>query len=218
MLEPNFNDFSENNAFSQEKNNNAKERPLSTFTQDRDLFARLSQYFDAAEINLRQGRGWFIFNVDRNRAMRLVRFVSSRLQPFLPQLTYSIIPWRDFSLNSYMLEVELGDNERNQQQLDSGDPHLKQELNIARRVSYDTSFTMLTCDLLVVSGVQPRQRHEIRRLEYVVGKRQMQRLATMLITPYQPHQLAEIYEDLDVSADFWNNLYRPMYENGLLAF
>lgn len=209
MLEHNFDESSDNSA--------ANRQP-STFTQDRDLFNRLNQYLDAAELNLKQGRGWFIFNANYNRAGRIVKFINSRLAAYQPQLTYSTISWRDFSLNSYMLEVELGDNDRNEQQLNSGDPHLTQELHIARRVTYDTSFTMLTCDLLTLSGLWPRQPHEVRRLEYVVNRRQNQHLATILLTPQQPHQLAETYLALDPTANFWTKLYKPMYESGLLAF
>jgi hypothetical protein len=211
MLEPNF---EANDNF---EGNHQSTTP-STFTQDRDLFLRLSQYLDAADINSRQGRGWFIFNADRSRAARILRFMATRLEAYRQQLLYSLVSWRDFSLNSYMLEVELGDNERNQHQLDSGDPHLKQELHIARRVTYDTSFTMLSCDLLMLSGLQPHQPHEIRRLEYVISKRQGLHLATILLTPHQPHELAAAFSAVDSSVDFWNSLYRPMYETGLLAF
>lgn len=191
-------------------------QPANSYNQDRDLYTRLNQYMDAAELNLKQGRGWFIFNADRTRAARISNLLLERLADYRPFISYFHVPWRDFSLNAYMREVELSDEERNQAQAAS-DQHLKKELNIARRITTDTSWAMLTNDLVIITGLAPRHRHEANRLVQVLEGRLTRRMATVLVTPRMPHELATDFDELAPEADFWGNLYRRMYETGFMA-
>lgn|SRR5690349_23998663 len=190
--------------------------PANSYNQDRDLFTRLNQYMDTAELNLKQGRGWFIFNADRARAARVSNLLLQRLAEYRPFISYFHVPWRDFSLNAYMREVELSDEERNQAQA-ANDQHLKKELNIARRVTTDTSWAMLTNDLVIITGLAPRHRHEANRLVQVLEGRLTRHMATVLVTPRMPHELATDFDELAPEADFWGNLYRRMYESGFMA-
>lgn len=190
--------------------------PANSFSQDRDLFSRLNQYLDTLELHLKQGQGWFIFNADRPRSARISKLLLDRLVAYRPWISYYHVPWRDFSLNAYMREVELNDEERNRKQA-ATDQHLKKELNIARRVTTDTSWAMLTNDLVIISGVAPDHPHEARRIVQVVGDRLQRQLATVLITPRMPHTLAEDFERINSEFNFWAALYRPLYESGYLA-
>jgi len=198
-----------------EQNSDAFE-PLSSFNQDRDLFARLNQYMDTATLNLKQGRGWFIFNANRTRANRISNLLMGRLAEYRPFISYFYVPWRDFSLNAYMREVELSDEERNAAQA-AKDQHLKKELNIARRVTTDTSWAMLTSDIVIISELQPNHNHEARRLAEVLEGRLGRRMTTVLITPHMPRELGQAFEELAPETDFWDNLYRRMYETGFMA-
>ncbi|MEI6045261.1 MAG: hypothetical protein WCS37_13000 [Chloroflexota bacterium] len=191
-------------------------QPANSFNQDRDLYARLNQYMDTVELSLKQGRGWFIFNADRTRAARISTLLLERLAGYRPFVSYFHVPWRDFSLNAYMKEVELSDEERNQAQA-ANDQHLKKELNIARRVTTDTSWAMLVSDLVIISGLAPKHDHEARRLAQVMEGRFNRQMATVLITPQMPHELAEDFDQLAPETDFWGNLYGRMYKTGFMA-
>ncbi len=188
----------------------------ASFNQDKDLYARLNQYFDTVELNLKQGRGWFIFNADRNRATRISELIMLRLGQYRPFISYYLVPWRDFSLNAYMREVELSDEEKIKAQA-ADDQHLKKELNIARRITTDTSWAMLTSDIMIIAGLAPRHNHEVRRLQDVLENRFNRRMATVLLTPRMPHELAADFEKLAPQANFWDNIYGKMYETGYMA-
>jgi hypothetical protein len=191
-------------------------QPANSFNQDRDLYARLNQYLDLVELNLKQGRGWFIFNADRTRAARISHLLLERLAGYRPFISYFNVPWRDFSLNAYMREVELSDEERNRAQA-ANDQHLKKELNIARRITTDTSWAMLVSDLVIISGLAPKHEHEARRLAEVLDGRFNRHMATVLVTPRMPHELAADFDRLAPEADFWSNFYGRMYETGFMA-
>ncbi len=191
-------------------------QPGNSYNQDRDLYARLNQYMDAAELNLKQGRGWFIFNADRTRAARISNLLLERLAAYRPFISYFHVPWRDFSLNAYMREVELSDEKRNRIQAES-DQHLKKELKIAQRVTTDTSWAMLVNDMVIISGLAPRHDHEVRRLIEVLEGRFNRHMTTILLTPRMPHELAADFNQIAPEADFWSNLYRRMYETGFMA-
>jgi len=182
-------------------------------TQDRDLYTRLNQYLSRADVHLRQGRGWFIFNADRNRASRVVKLFLERLGDFRPYLTYNHIPWRDFALNTYMREqLNVPEN-----QPQNKDDKLNKEFTIARQVTANTSLTMLTSDLLIISELVSQSREEVTRLGQVVVGRHTRQMATVLVTPKMPHELAADFETLRDSPGYWNELYCRMYESSLMA-
>jgi hypothetical protein len=189
-------------------------QPANSFNQDRDLYARLNQYMDTVEANLKQGRGWFIFNADRARAARISNLLLQRLAEYRPFISYFHVPWRDFSLNAYMKEVELNKEE---QQQPPEDQHLKKELHIAKRITTDTSWAMLVNDLVIITGLAPHHRHEAQRLAQVLEGRLTRQMATVLVTPRMPHELAEDFDTLAPETNFWGNLYRKMYETGFMA-
>ena len=183
--------------------------------QDRDLLTRLTQYFDMLETRLAQGQGWFIFNTSGARAAWLARFIQARLAEYRPLISSFVMPWRDFALNAYMTEVELP------AQAEAGarpeTERTRHEYGIATGVSRATSFQMRQCDLLVVMGVRPTQRHELTLLDTTLGLRYAQRRATMLLTPCAPHELASACAAVEGTAATWERVWASMYERGLLA-
>jgi len=184
--------------------------------QDMDLLSRLSRYFDTIESRLKQGQGWFIFNADRTRAARLGRFILERLVECRPLISYYFVPWRDFALNAYMVEVELGSHGAMRPPVEA-DEHRKHEYNIALRVARDTYYGMLTHDLVIVSGLAPAHLHEAEYLDKVTGGRHERRRATILITPRTVFQLSADFQRLDPSGELWGRLFSRMYETSLIA-
>jgi hypothetical protein len=181
--------------------------------QDRDLLGRLTQYFDTLQIRLREGEGWLILNASRARGGRLARFIAERTAEYRPLFSSYFLLWRDFALNSYMVNVELPDKDPAQ----VADAHLQHEYRIADRVSKDMQYHMLYSDLFVLSGVQPAHPHEALQLDRVVAERQTRRLATILITPRSLDLLAEDFRSADPSNRLWDGFYRRIYETSLIA-
>jgi len=182
--------------------------------QDVDLLGRLTQYFDTLQQHLRAGHGWFIFNARGTRGARIVGFILSRLADYQPLVTYYYVPWRDFALNAYMVEVELHAMAEHGQALQG---RVKQEYDIATRVSRDSMTRMIVSDLLIVAGVFPHHRNELQFLDQAVERRYAQRLSTILITPLQPHELARQMDELAPEAPYWDRLFTRMYERSLIA-
>ncbi len=181
--------------------------------QDRDLLGRLTQYFDSLQLRLREGEGWLILNASRARGSRLARFISERTAEYRPLFSSYSLLWRDFALNSYVVNVELPDKDPAQ----VADARLQREYRIADRVSKDMQYHMLYSDLFVLSGVQPAQPHEARQLDRVVAERQRRRLATILITPRSLEALAADFRAADPSARLWDGFYQRLYETSLIA-
>jgi len=181
--------------------------------QDRDLLGRLTQYFDSLQLRLREGDGWLILNANRARGGRLARFISERTAEYRPFFSSYFLLWRDFALNSYMVNVELPDRDL----AHVADPRLQHEYQIADRVSKDMQYHMLYSDLLVLSGVQPAHPHEAHQLDRVVAERQRRRLATILITPRTLEALAADFRTADPSGWLWDEFYRRVYETSLIA-
>ena len=179
--------------------------------QDRDLLARLTQYFSGLDARIKEGQGWLIFNAGRERAARITRFVGERLAERRPFISYYVVPWRDFALNAYMLKVELNGASPPQSA-----ERVKTEYDIAGRVTRDQFYQMRFTDVLVVSGVQPQHGHELEHLDAVLADRLTKRLPTFLITPRGPHQLPEDYERLGGRVA-WDRLYQGMYGTSLIA-
>ncbi len=181
--------------------------------QDRDLLGRLTQDFDSHQLRLREGEGWLILNANRARGGRLARFIAERTAEYRPLFSSYALLWRDFALNSYMVNVELPDKDPAR----VADVRLQQEYRIADRVSKDMQYHMLYSDLFVLSGVQPAQPHEALQLDRVVAERQRRRLATILITPRSLELLAADFRAADPSDKLWNGFYQRIYETSLIA-
>lgn len=181
--------------------------------QDVDLLNRLSQYFDTLDQHVRAGHGWFIFNATGSRGSRVASYISSRLSEFPPVLSYYAIPWRDFSLNAYMVEVEL-------QSITDGDQlkgKAKAEFDIATRVSRDSMVRMIASDLLILTGVRPAHPHELSFLDQTIERRYHGRLPTILVTPLQPQEMAAHIQGIAPDWPFWDRLFGRMYERSLMA-
>ncbi|MCS7051368.1 MAG: hypothetical protein NZL87_07125 [Thermomicrobium sp.] len=182
--------------------------------QDVDLLGRLTQFFDALEHHVRAGHGWFIFNARGPRGSRITSFILGRLGEYRLLYTYYFVPWRDFALNAYMVEVELQSLAAQRQSLEG---RVREEFDIATRVSRDNLARMMVSDVLIVAGVQPRHRHELVFLDQAIERRFRQRLSTILITPAQPHELAEQFERVAPGERFWERLFERMYQRSLIA-
>jgi hypothetical protein len=183
--------------------------------QDVDLLQRLNQYFTNFDHRLRQGQGWLIFNASGPRAGRITGYLQHHLQNVEIPFSHYFLPWRDFALTSYLVQVELREApEWDQAQDDTS----RREYQIATRVSRQTLARMMTSDLLILNGLTPRHDHEVQYLEETIERRYRTRLATILITPEQPHELA-----LDVSRlsgqglETWTRISTRLYETSLVA-
>ncbi len=183
--------------------------------QDIDLLQRLTRYFDELELRLRQGQGWLIFNASGARAGRINRFVLDHVQTTSVPFSHYFLPWRDFALTAYLIQNELHDNLGDDAAAASAIPG--DEYQIAISVSRQTLARMATSDLLVLSGLAPRYSHEIRYLEETIERRRRYRLATIIITPEQPHELAMEVSRAGGGLDAWTRLSSRLYETSLVA-
>ena len=181
--------------------------------QDVDLLTRLSQYFDALDEHLRTGNGWFIFNAAGVRGTRVAAYIMGRLSDVSPRFSYYVVPWRDFSLSAYLIEVEL----QSLAQQPPQEGKAKREFDIATRISRDSMVKMVASDLLVVTGLQPSHLHELQFLDETVERRYNQRLSTILLTPKQPHEMPGAFQEVAPATPFWDRLFGRMYERSLIA-
>jgi hypothetical protein len=181
--------------------------------QDLDLFTRLSHYFDAIEQHLRSGHGWFIFNASGARAARITAFIASRINEFGPWISTYLIPWREFSLSAYMVEVELQSFE----QPESLEGKAKTEFDIASRVSRDQMVKMVASDLLIVTGLRPKHPHELEFLDETLERRYRQQLSTILISPQLPQELSTTFDSVIPGAPLWDRLFSRTYQRSFIA-
>lgn len=183
--------------------------------QDVDLLQRLNHYFSTLDFRLRQGQGWVIYNAAGSRAGRITRFLHDALHVAEVPFSHYFLPWRDFALTSYLVEVEL----RPPDDQDSTIPErVRQEYAIATRVSRQTLARMLTADLLILSGLTPQHQYEVSYLDETIERRYKGRLATILLTPEQPHELALTVSRLAQEGEqAWNRLSERLYETNLIA-
>lgn len=183
--------------------------------QDADLLQRLNQYFSSLDLRLRQGQGWVIYNAGGPRAGRITRFLQDALLSTNVPFSHFFLPWRDFALTSYLVEVELrGSNEEHA----ALPERVRKEYAIATRVSTQTLARMLTADLLILNGLSPRHQHEVSYLDETIERRCKGRLATILLTPDQPHELAMSVSRLaDEGEQTWLRLSNRLYETSLIA-
>jgi hypothetical protein len=182
--------------------------------QDVDLLQRLHQYFETLDFRLRQGQGWVIYNASGRRATRITQFMQEQLQMTETPFSHYFLSWRDFALTSYLVQVELHDLPQRQESLSE---RAREEYEIAARVSTQTLVRMVTADLLILNGLLPQHEHEVNYLEQTIDRRQSSRLATILLTPEQPHELAHDVTRIDASRERWERLSTRLYATSLIA-
>lgn len=183
--------------------------------QDVDLLNRLNQYFSSLDLRLRQGQGWLIFNARGARAGRITQLLQEQVQTATIPFSHFFLPWRDFALTSYLVQVEL-------QQLGEAPVDIPErsraEYQIAANISRQTLARMVTADLLILNGLVVRHEHEMRYLEDTIDRRYRHRLATILLTPEQPHELAfEMSQVSDSGHEAWQRISTRLYETSLIA-
>lgn len=184
--------------------------------QDRDLLQRLTLYFDELEERLRRGQGWFIFNASQGRSDRISNFIVQRLVERGPSVQAHVMVWRDFAISAYVDEVGLSAL----QPADGGrhvDDRAKREFELAQKVTSTTREQLLFSDVLVLTGLRPRARHEATYLDRTIAERYRRRLATILLTPEMPNVLQAEFASLDPSEAFWPRLFQRMYDTSLVA-
>jgi hypothetical protein len=187
---------------------------IEPVTQDLDLFGRLNSYFDQLDQNLTSGIGWLIFNASGNRARRISNFVVNGFMQTEIPLTCQHVPWRDFALNAYMVEVELQAMQASEEEFDS---HVKDEFDIATRVSRDSLVKMVAADVLVLSGVAPKHRHELDLLDQTIERRHNLMAVTVMMTPSQPHNLALDVTRIAPDDTVWERMFDRLYRRCLVA-
>jgi hypothetical protein len=181
--------------------------------QDVDLLNRLHQYFDSIDQHLRAGHGWFIFNAAGSRGARIAALLMGQLGDLSPHYTYYVVPWREFSLNAYLVEVEL--QSIGQQGELAG--RAKSEFELASRICRDSMVRMTASDLLVLTGLAPVHSHELRVLDQTVERRYSQRRSTILVSPTLPQDLSTRFAEVEPNIPFWDRLFTRMYERALIA-
>ena len=183
--------------------------------QDVDLLQRLNQYFATLDVRLRHGQGWLIYNVKGARGARITNFLLGQLSDVGVVFTHFFLPWRDFALTSYLVEVELQSLAEQERDLPE---RARQEFAIASRVSRQTLARMVTADLLILTGLAPSQPHEVQYLDDTIERRCQQRLATILLTPEQPHELAADVARLANGGEAtWQRMNERLYKTNLIA-
>jgi hypothetical protein len=184
--------------------------------QDRDLFFRLSIYFDSLDRKVKQGQGWFIFNAEGVRGRRIASFIERRLDDHQPGVHSFVIHWRDFALSAYVNAVGLPELEPRLREPDAA-PALRSEVSFARQVTMDVWNRCSTAELLMLVGLKPAHQHEIEFLDRAIEERYRQRLATILVTPETPQELEAEVDSLDPTRQYWDRLFTRMYETSLVA-
>ena len=183
--------------------------------QDQDLLQRLSSYFDAFDTRLKKGQGWFIFNAAPSRSSRIAAFIQTRLGEHGSTVSSYVVSWRDFALSAYVNEVGLPQLAPEAEE--GRDARLMREVELAQRVTRDTLDHLVFSDLLVLVGLKPSKPHEAVFLDRTIDGRYRQRLATILLTPDKPEELAAEFADLDPTRTYWERLFTRMYETSLVA-
>jgi hypothetical protein len=185
-----------------------------TQVQDMDLFVRLSQYLEHFDQHMRSGVGWFIFNAAGMRGQRVTAFLREGFHHVQIPMSYHVVPWRDFALNAYMVEVELqgfGPHAREQH------GHTEREHDIAAHISRDSLVRMVATDVLILGGVAPQHRHELDLLDRTIERRYNLKCPTIVITPRMPHELAISFAQVAPDKPFWDRIFGRMYERSLVA-
>ena len=183
--------------------------------QDADLLQRLNQYFSTLDQRLRHGQGWMIYNASGPRGTRLAKFIQDRLVEANVPFSHWYLPWRDFSLTSYLVQVELKSIEGQEAELPE---RARTEYAIATRISRQTLARLVTADLLILSGLVPRHAWELQYLDETIERRCRHRLATILLTPEQPHELAaDVTRVTEDGGALWSRIAERLYKTSLIA-
>ena len=187
---------------------------IEPMTQDLDLFSRLNQYFEQIDQNIANGLGWLIFNASGGRARRISNHVLEGFRQVDLPITFQHVPWRDFALNSYMVEVELQAIRESEEELSE---HEQDEFDIATRISRDSLVKMVAADVLVLSGVEPKHRHELELLDQTIERRHNLMSVTIMLTPTQPPTLAIDMARIAPDDTFWDRIFDRLYRRCLVA-
>lgn len=190
----------------------AQEVPL----QDIDLLARMNLYLESIGAYLREGRGWLILNARGQRSARITKFLLDALTRREPRVAHHFVPWRDFALNAYMLEVELAGHSPTPE-VQEASSRLRHEYEIANRITIDQFKRMLELPLVILSGVAPNYPYEVRHLDSVIEVRHRTHLATVLITPRSLEELSSDFRNIDEENDYWTRFFERMYQSSLIA-
>jgi hypothetical protein len=182
--------------------------------QDVDLLQRLHQYFETLDLRLRQGQGWLIFNASGKRATRITQFMLEQVSSAEIPFSHYFLSWRDFALTSYLVQVEMQNLPHRESSLSE---RAREEYAIAARVSRQTLARMVTADLLILSGLVPQHEHEVEYLEQTIDRRSRSRLATILLTPEKPDELAHDVARVGDNRERWERLSARLYETSLIA-
>ena len=185
-------------------------------TQDADLLARLNDYFEHLDYRLRQGQGWLIFNSERERGARIVRFILERLAAYRPYYSSYYVPWRDFALHAYVSAVALPQDAGEVERDDAESPR-RREFQIASSVATATTFQLKHADVVIVSNIHPAQLHETILLSETAVERSRRRRATIALTPDDPWSLAGAFDAADPSHTTWRRFYEAMHATSLVA-
>lgn len=182
--------------------------------QDRDLLHRMNHYFDGLDTRLSSGEGWLVFNANPRRSNRIMQFIQQQMNT--PRsANWFLVPWRDFSLTAYMVEVELQSMAAGQNELTGS---LKREAEIANKVSRQTMVRMVTDELLVIPGLALRHGHEVRYLSATIEARYLGRLSTIILTPDDPHSLqTSVTRWGEAGEATWQKLSNYLFGANLIA-
>lgn len=187
---------------------------IEPIVQDVDLFGRLSQYFEQLDQNFSNGLGWLIFNASGARGRRISNHVVNGFRKTEIPLFFQHVPWREFALNAYMVQVELQQIEQSGEELAG---HAKDEYDIATRVSRDSLVKMVAADVLILSGVTPQHRHEVDLLDQTIERRHNLMAPTIVLTPSQPHEIAIEVTRIAPDDTIWERMFERLYRRCLVA-
>lgn len=182
--------------------------------QDRDLLQRLSAYFDGLDSRIRQGQGWFIFNADGSRSVRITSFIRRQIGAHQPGLDAYVMPWSDFALSAYLLNEGLLQVASG---LSDADPTVKREYELALRVTSDTRGKLDSSDMLVLVGLKPSRPAEAELLDKTIEARYQRRLPTIILTPDLPQTLQAEFQAVDPTLTYWERFFQRMYETSYVA-
>jgi hypothetical protein len=181
--------------------------------QDRDLFQRLSLYFDAVDSRVKQGQGWLIFNAKGGRSRRISSFIELRLAEHTPPVSHYLMPWRDFALSAFVTGEALPELAPNV----GLDERIRDQFNLAVEISATTWAEMLSTELLVLVGLKPVNRNEADLLDRTLATRCDEKRPTILLAPDMPQALADELQTVDPDAGYWDRIFQRMYETSFVA-
>jgi hypothetical protein len=187
---------------------------VDTVAQDIDLYGRMTGYFDQIDQHFTNGVGWVVFNAGGQRGRRIASHMLDGYQRSEIPMSLQHIPWRDFSLNAYMVQVELHSIEESGELLAG---RAKEEFDIATRVSREALVKMVATDVLILSGVRPKHRHEVDLLDKTIERRMSLRSPTVFITPMLPHEIAVDITRIAPDERYWDRIFERLYRHCLLA-